>query len=184
VYRQEVIQYLRRQLEQAGGIQRGMVEIRLDREREKEASLLYMSKGATPASPSSYHGAEGVRTEQLQGDSEGGPDLEQLSPEQLQLFEKENSSMLKHYTDQLDQVKNVQATLYSIAELQTQLVTNLVEQQDNVELLARDAELTEDNVGRGNTQLKKASERRSTARMVFYSTCVLCSTLVVWDLIF
>lgn len=185
--RQEVIRYLRRRLEHAGAMQRGMVEIRLDREREKEASILYKAKGAAGSSAipaSAFAGADGVRTEELQravGESGAGAEL---SDEQLQLFEKENSTMLKHYTDQLDQVKNVQQTLYSISELQTQLAQNLVEQSENIELLVQDAHLTEENVTGGNKQLKKASERKSTAQMVFWSTCALCTTLVVWDLIF
>jgi hypothetical protein len=42
---------------------------------------------------------------------------------------------------------------------------------------------TAENVGGGNKELKKAAERKSTARMLFYGTTAFCLTLVVWDLL-
>jgi syntaxin 18 len=41
---------------------------------------------------------------------------------------------------------------------------------------------TTENVGSGNKELKRATERRSTAQAVFWSTCIFCTTLVLWDL--
>jgi syntaxin 18 len=41
---------------------------------------------------------------------------------------------------------------------------------------------TVDNVGSGNKELKRATERRSTAQAVFWSTTIFCTTLVLWDL--
>jgi len=43
---------------------------------------------------------------------------------------------------------------------------------------------TTENIGGGNTQLNRAAERKSTARMVFWATCGLCGFLVTWDLVF
>lgn len=43
---------------------------------------------------------------------------------------------------------------------------------------------TTENIGGGNQQLKKATERKSTARMVFWATCGLCGFLITWDLVF
>jgi syntaxin 18 len=60
---------------------------------------------------------------------------------------------------------------------------NLEVQNESVGLLEQDALTTHDNVGQGNKELQKASERPSTARMVFYATCVFCTTLVIWDLL-
>lgn len=185
--REEVVRYLRRRLERAGEAQRAMVEVRLEREREKEASVLYKLRGTDfNSSPPSgglggFSGADGVRVEELQREKDAESEL---SPEQLQLFEKENSNMLKHYTDQLDQVKNAEKSLIEISDLQTTLATNLTEQTENIELLVQDSFATQENVDKGNKELKRASERKSTAQMVFWSTCVFCTWLVVWDLIF
>ena len=40
-----------------------------------------------------------------------------------------------------------------------------------------------ENVGKGNKELKTASERKSTAKLVFYGTVSVCSFFVLWDLI-
>ena len=71
-----------------------------------------------------------------------------------------------------------------IHELQTTLAQNLETQSANIEQLTIDSLFTAENVGGGNKELKRAAERKSTARMVFYASCGLCTFLVVWDLIF
>ena len=54
----------------------------------------------------------------------------------------------------------------------------------HIDQLVQDSYLTTENLGKGNKELKRASERRSTAQAVFYSTVAFCSFLVVWDLVF
>lgn len=79
---------------------------------------------------------------------------------------------------------NVESSLLEISDLQATLASNLAFQSANIDQLVQDSQYTTDNVGRGNMELKRASERKSTARMVFYATVTLCTTLVIWDLIF
>jgi len=62
-------------------------------------------------------------------------------------------------------------------------VDNLNIQSAHIEQLVADSEFTTDNVGGGNQQLKKATERKSTAKYVFYASCGLSLFLVVWDLV-
>ena len=109
---------------------------------------------------------------------------ESLTPEQLQLFAEENNELLTHYNDRLSQVRTAQSSLLEISSLQTQLAQNLDVQSAHIQQLVTDSLNTSENVASGNKQLKKAAERRSVARDVFYATCGLCVTLVVWDLIF
>jgi len=78
----------------------------------------------------------------------------------------------------------VETTLTEISQLQTEMVQNLEIQSESIGQLMQDSVTTTDNVGMGNKELKRAAERPSTARMVFYATCAFCSTLIVWDLIF
>lgn len=73
-------------------------------------------------------------------------------------------------------------SLLEISELQTTLASNLSIQAAHIDQLAEDSHLTTENVGSGNKELKKATERKSTARMVFYGTSMFCLTLVLWDL--
>ena len=80
--------------------------------------------------------------------------------------------------------RTAERSMLEISELQTQLVQNLDIQSANVSQLVADSLSTTENVGSGNKELKRATERKSTARMVFWSSCLLCSVLIGWDLIF
>lgn len=119
MHRDSVLWYLGRKLEEVGEVQRGMMERRLEREVEKGRSVLYKVRGSAAAlengaaggsnghaaegsSGGGYKGAKGVAVEESRREIE-----QQLSPEQLQLFARENQDMLKHYEDTLDQVRYV-----------------------------------------------------------------------------
>jgi len=80
--------------------------------------------------------------------------------------------------------RNAEKSLLEISELQSVLVVNLQQQNERIDQLVQDSYLTTENVGKGNKELKRASERPSTARMLFHGTCAFCAFLVVWDLIF
>ena len=71
-----------------------------------------------------------------------------------------------------------------IAEMQSQLIQNLDMQSESIQQMQLDSLNTAENVGGGNRQLKRAAQSKSTARMVFWATCGLCTVLVSWDLIF
>lgn len=121
VHRESVIWYLRRKLEEAAEVQREMMQTRLDREVEKSKSVLYKTRGVAglPVEDTDSRGMDGHGKASIaNGSYKAGrsklPDEEerkkieqQLSPEQLQLFAQENSDMLKHYEDTLDQVRYV-----------------------------------------------------------------------------
>jgi hypothetical protein len=180
-----------------------MMENRLSREMEKNRSLLEKSdfgqlldsRHDRAARLSSYHQAAVVQTETPQFVPE-----DELTPQQIQAFEKQNQEMLKHYESTLNQVSYVkncgpydhpmliayskaEKSLLEISELQTQLVNNLAIQSAHIEQLVADSINTADNVGGGNKELKKATERQSTAKYVFYASCGLSLFLIVWDLI-
>lgn len=209
-WRESVVWYLGRKLEDAGEVQRGMVEKRVERELEKSRSVLHMRRGslaATTMSDTTEGGGESpVLTTNWTGEEEGSMIInggiskpwradalppaelaeinESLTPEQLQLFAEENNELLAHYNDTLSQVRTAQSSLLEISSLQTQLAQNLDVQSAHIQQLVTDSLNTSENVVSGNKQLKKAAGRRSVARDVFYATCGLCVTLIVWDLIF
>jgi syntaxin 18 len=62
-------------------------------------------------------------------------------------------------------------------------VGNLETQSANIEAMVANSFLTADNVGGGNTQLKKAAERPSAAMWTFRATAGLCAFLIIWDLL-
>lgn len=80
--------------------------------------------------------------------------------------------------------RNAEKSLLEISSLQQTLVTHLATQEEYISQLVTDAATTQTNVGRGNKELKRATERRSTAQAVFWGTVGLCTWLIIWDLIF
>jgi len=121
VVREGVLWFLRRGLEDVVGVQREMVERRIERVREREKSVLYKAAGAAAGmgTPMKARGEGGTGENLGVG---GGLDTHdaaaisenevaaieaELSPEQLQLFAEENDTMLRYYEDTLDKVQYV-----------------------------------------------------------------------------
>lgn len=198
MFREGVLWYLSWGLKNAVTFQQQMVEIRLEREQEKRASVLYDERNKNVKSQRALdvdglHGDEGYGNIDLRGRDTYNPTLEangnrggqlELSPEQLQLFEEENNSLLNHYNETLAQVTQAEKSLMEISSLQQTLVGHLTVQGEMIGNLVADAERTDENVQRGNKELKRATERTSTAKIMYHSTLWLCAGLVVWDLIF
>ncbi|KAH7359553.1 snare-complex protein syntaxin-18 N-terminus-domain-containing protein [Pyrenochaeta sp. MPI-SDFR-AT-0127] len=191
-HRESIIWSLQNQLEECGRFQSSMMEIRLLREVEKSKSVLYKTRGTGPAT-SDYSGINGghgagrdstdYRAKPPTGVDESSVVIEnELDPEQLQLFAQENQDMLKQYEDQLDKVRATEKSLTEISELQSTLANNLSIQSAHIDQLVEDSFNTTENVGGGNKELKRATERGSTAQKVFWCTCAFCATLVLWDL--
>jgi syntaxin 18 len=76
-----------------------------------------------------------------------------------------------------------QKSLAEISDLQSTLIGHLVTQTEHIDQLVADSFSTTENVEGGNKQLKKATQRPSTARLTFYAASGLCAFLVLWDLI-
>lgn len=194
-----IIGYLKEKLSATTKLQGGMMETRLAREMEKNRSVLAKARssqlppalakefgfddpGAGSAS-ASRPSAPGLPVDEEESRRRQDEDLD-LTDEQKQMFERDNQDMLKHYNSALDKVKTVEKSIVEIAELQQMLADNLTVQSAHIDQLVTDAERTEENVGGGNKQLKKASQRKfSQARMTFYAASALCTVLVLWDLI-
>ena len=77
--------------------------------------------------------------------------------------------------------RTAERSLINISELQTTLANNLAVQAAHVDQLVADTLTTTENVGGGNKQLKRAAERKSTAKYVFYASCSFSVFLVVYD---
>lgn len=193
-HRGGVIVYLQQKLQNAAALQRTMMETRLAREMEKNRSVLAKARGGQELPPSLARdfgfeeaGASSTSVAVPLDEEESRKRQDQnldLTDEQKQMFERDNQDMLKHYNSATEKVKTVEKSLLEIAELQSVLVSNLTIQSANIEQLVADSENTAENVGGGNKQLKKATQRKfSQAKMTFYAASALCTFLIVWDLI-
>ncbi|GLB19072.1 hypothetical protein AtubIFM61612_008975 [Aspergillus tubingensis] len=194
--RESVLFYLNKKLGSVVNEQRDMVEKRIERVRERERSVLYKSNTSS-GSVGGGGGGWGRVDGEWRGDTgnTGGgvvkmdekevKEIEkQLTPEQLQLFEEENDSLVRYFEDVVGKVQNAEKSLLEISSLQQTLVSHLSTQEEYISQLVTDASNTEANIGQGNKELKRATERRSTAQAVFWGTVGLCTWLVVWDLVF
>ncbi|KAF2864384.1 hypothetical protein K470DRAFT_208499 [Piedraia hortae CBS 480.64] len=175
-HRDSVIFFLQTKLEQAGRMQSQMMEMRLARQLEKSKSMLDRSKDGRHIYAPPLQGQGNIISE------ESG--TVELSREQQQAFEEENSAMLKHYNSQLNQISAAEKSIMEISELQSTLVSNIELQAEHIDQLVQDSFYTSENLGKGNRELKRASERRSAAQTMFYITAGLCGFLIVWDLVF
>lgn len=128
--RESVLWLLRRGLEGAASVQRGMVEKRIERVREKEKSVLYKAAAKSGSGTSAQAGfSERQSYNEKSPASLLTPDAvhlseadtarieAQLSPEQLQLFAEENDTMLRHYEDTLSKVQYVLSNLYWVCSM-------------------------------------------------------------------
>ncbi|KAL9047665.1 MAG: hypothetical protein Q9206_006576 [Seirophora lacunosa] len=97
------------------------------------------------------------------------------------MLKEENEGMLRHYEDTLDQVRTAEKSMLEVSELQNTLVANLETQSSNIEQLVADSVSTTENIGSGNKELKRATERKSTARMVFFASRQY--NHIIWDLV-
>ena len=115
LHRDGVLFYLRQKLQQCGQTQQEMMEARLTREMEKNRSVL--AKAGDPAMPelpglrpstsnASKSSGPAPRRMQDEEDDEATYDIRKdLTPEQIQMFEKGNQDMMKHYESALDKVR-------------------------------------------------------------------------------
>lgn len=200
LHRESIIWVLRNRLEKASEIQRTQQETRVMRQVERSKSMLYKATGAAihqsrPGSSAGPSAADIYRdgvvpkktTASAWGDSGSLPPEEKesieqvLSPEQLQIFAKENQDMMKYYEDTLDQVRTAEKSLIEISEMQTQLASNLASQSVFIDQLVADSITTVENLEKGNKQLKEASERSSMASSFFYGAIGFSLLVITYD---
>ncbi|KAI1205822.1 uncharacterized protein F4807DRAFT_253680 [Annulohypoxylon truncatum] len=191
-HRDSVLWLLRHRLQECVQTQQNMMEIRLMREMEKNRSVLAKSRRqeAPLAVVGNMHETGGAAESKRRASQPLPPEESpshaptgDLTEEQIQMFEKDNQDMLKHYESTLDQVRTAEKSLLEISELQTQLIDTLTTQSAGIEQLVADSEKTTENIGGGNRQLKQATQKGSPAKYTFFATCGLCAFLIVWDLV-
>ncbi|KAL7413417.1 hypothetical protein BDY24DRAFT_68802 [Mrakia frigida] len=95
------------------------------------------------------------------GNREGG-----LSEGDVQMFEKENSELLRGYDEHLDQITKTTQTLTQISTLQSLLSQSLLTQSETSSRLLLEAGQGVSDVRAGNKQLEKAKERGGSGRLM------------------
>ncbi|KAH6895599.1 hypothetical protein B0T10DRAFT_221812 [Thelonectria olida] len=187
LYRQGILLFLRHWLEGCCRTQQNMIETRLARELDRNHSSLAKAEATTLGdladfAPSARRASQDYTRHIPMSDDAQTP-AQTLTEDQIQMFEEGNQDMMKHYEGNIVKVRTAQKSLLEISELQSLLVNNLATQSAHIEQLVTDSLSTTDNVGGGNKELKKATQRPSTARYTFFAASGLCAFLVIWDLV-
>ncbi|KAI8048153.1 uncharacterized protein B0P05DRAFT_576076 [Gilbertella persicaria] len=156
VHRSSITWLLNQQLMQVSQIQKDQQEIRLMREIEKSENQLSKSTFAEIPPP--------VVNQEILEFKDDDPFEQELTNEQVQMLEKENSVMLEDLNNTLNQVKSAEKALLEISTLQTQLANHLAAQTIQTDRLYADAVATTDRVEQGNLQLITARERNKSSR--------------------
>ncbi|KAF7536844.1 hypothetical protein G7Z17_g12976 [Cylindrodendrum hubeiense] len=164
-----------------------MMETRLRRVVEKNNSQLATAEAASTGGLSAYPPSARRPSHATAGQiptSDGAQTSSQgFTEDQIQMFEEGNQDMMKLLGSSMEKVSTAEKSLLEIAELQSLLVNNLATQSEHIEQLVTDSVSTTANVGGGNKELKKATQRPSTARYTFFAASGLCAFLVIWDLV-
>ncbi|KAG6027636.1 hypothetical protein E4U41_000871 [Claviceps citrina] len=184
IHRDGILWFLRQRLELCCRTQQDMMETRLSREVEKTRGMLIPPAGDFATfSPTAEKFSRASRSAVDAASRDVTSFTEGLTQEQVQMFEEDNQDMMKHYESTLDKVRMAEKSLVEISELQSLLVNNLATQSAHIEQLVSDSLATTDNVGGGNKELKRATQRPSAARYTFFAASGLCAFLVIWDLV-
>jgi syntaxin 18 len=113
MHRESVLWYLGQKLQECGSLQAAMMEKRLLREMEKNRNLLAKSQTVPVPELGGFDNAP-VPPKKSKASSAAHQEAQELYPEQelteeqIQIYEKENQDMLKHYESTLDQVRYVE----------------------------------------------------------------------------
>lgn len=187
-HRESVLWMLRQRLQECLQTQQGMMEVRLNREMEKSRSVLAKARGQENMAlgiPKERRGSISTKPSASQAiSSDDNPwhnPADELTPEQIQMFEKENHDMLERYESTLDQVRTAEKSLIEISELQQQIADNLTVQSAHIDQLVETSYNTVEDIKGGNKELTKATQKARPAKYTFYVACGLSALFIVWD---
>ena len=107
---------------------------------------------------------------------------EELSPAEIQLFEKENEKMYEDLMSLKDDIQQIETKVVKIAELQEIFTEKVLQQRDDINNIAANAVATTENVKDGNEEIRKAIQRNASVRVyVLFFLLVMSFTLLFLD---
>ncbi|KAI9025769.1 hypothetical protein CLU79DRAFT_743005 [Phycomyces nitens] len=188
IHRSSITWLLNKRLMEVSNLQKQQQEIRLRREIEKSENQLFRSTALAPPPqdlmPNSFKPTKSTVSQTWQPSvPEPEPEEmdafeEQISQEQLQMLERENSVMLEDLNNTLNQVRTAEKALLEISNLQSQLTHHLAVQTLQTERLYGDSIATTERVEQGNLQLIQSRERNRGTRK-FMLAFLLGASLVL-----
>lgn len=170
-YRGGVLSSLNYQLEETTKLLLRMEETRLSRKRDIELNDFDNRTMKIDFSDQRYN--EGLFIDDYQ------PELQDLSQEQVQLLETENSEILDAKLEELAKVEQIQSSVIEIAQLHAQLSSHLSMQSESIRSLVNEQDMIELDVSEANKQLKRATGRGNYATKLIMLMAILMGLVVL-----
>lgn len=106
----------------------------------------------------------------------------QLTQEQIQILETENSHLLNSKLEDLVKVEKIHKSVLEISQLESELANHLQLQSESINNLLNDYDMTEGDLKEGNKILKKNKKSGNTAaKMVMFIAFLLGFILLLLD---
>jgi len=110
----------------------------------------------------------------------GGDDS--LSPEEIQAYEQENEAMYEDLVSLRDNIQQIENKVVKIAQLQEVFTEKVLQQKDDIDLIASHAVSATENMTDANEELRKAIQRNASLRVyILFFLLVMSFTLIFLD---
>ncbi|KAB0800488.1 hypothetical protein PPYR_06228 [Photinus pyralis] len=106
----------------------------------------------------------------------------QLSPEEMQMFESENDLMFDELNSLSDEVKQIESKVVHISELQELFTEKVLQQEQDIERIATTVVKSTDDMKDANEQIRQAIQRNAGLRVwVLFFLLVMSFSLLFLD---
>jgi len=107
---------------------------------------------------------------------------DELSPEELQMFERENEELYNELNSLTSDVRQIETRVVKIAELQEMFTEKVLEQDKDIERIFGTVVGTTENLKDANTQIRQAIQSNASLRFyVLFFLLVMSLTLLFLD---
>ncbi|XP_048585246.1 syntaxin-18 isoform X2 [Nematostella vectensis] len=112
----------------------------------------------------------------LIGEEVSKPDVEEeLSPDEVQLFEQENNKLLEEMNNLVDEVRQIEGRVVEISQLQEIFSEKVLQQSGQIDRIYETAVGTTENVKDGNEHIREAIKNNASFRVWIIFFLVMCS---------
>lgn len=98
-----------------------------------------------------------------------------LSPEELQMFEKENEQLYEEMNSVVDEVKNIESKVVEISRLQEIFTEKVLEQEKDIDRVADTVVGTTENIKEANEEIREAMKNNAGLRVWILFFLIVCS---------
>lgn len=180
-----VIESLERYLKTVSKIYTEAKAIRVKRVIETHKLSKLETKPINPQTPnkSNLETAESSPKSDVRIPANTTPDYnEDLSAEEMQMFESENELLYNELNSISDEVKQMESKVVHIAELQELFTEKVLQQEEDIERIATTVVGTTENMKTANEQIRQAIQRNASLRVwVLFFLLVMSFSLLFLD---